>query len=442
MRTLFRIFLVAAFNLMNIDALNAQWIQRNSGTSAMLSDVVMLNTVTAIAVGKNGSILETTNAGETWVDVSLPLSYGGYWNAISFFDSVNGVIVGDNSVVFTTPNGGKSWLWHYIPGGQKCLSALCIGPGSIYVGADSGWVYNTSDAGRTWTAEKISTRPIRSLFRYRGPTIIGVSQYALTPYSLCTQYVIPPPSWGEQILPNFGGLGSAAYDAEFCNGGGAGFIVGVQGDLRSAPTILRKSMSDTSWREVSTGFLRDGTLLGVSAPSANVVYVCGSNGMIYKSPNGGDTWLDQTVQKTRNVNAIFFYDEKHGFAVGDSGLIFYTSNGGLTGVGDRENFPPAKYVLEQNYPNPFNPSTTVSYTLPKTASVSLRIFNALGQEVASLIDERKEAGYYQVTWNANVPSGIYFYRLQARQIDGGQARPTDGGQAGEYVETKKMILLR
>ncbi len=427
MKTLFRILLMTIFTLANVNTLNAQWILQNSGVNATLSDVVMLDTVTAIAVGRNGSILETTNAGESWLDVSLPLSYGGQWNAISFFDSVNGVIVGDNGTVFTTPNRGKSWLWHYIPGGQKCLSALHVGPNSVYVGADSGWVYNTSDTGRTWTAEKISTWPIRSLFVYHGPTFIGVSKYALTPYSLCTQYVIPPPSWNEKILPNFQGLGSAAFDAEFCNGGGAGFIVGVQGDLRSAPTILRKSMFDTVWHEVSTGILRDGTLFNVSTPSANVIYVCGGNGMIYKSSNGGDTWLDQTVPTARNVNAIFFYDEKHGFAVGDSGLILYTSNGGLTGVGDWEGFPPTNFMLEQNYPNPFNPSTNISFNLPSRSFVSLKVFDVLGKEVASIVSEILSAGNYSRQWNAaGMPSGVYFYRLQA----------------GSYIETKKLVLLR
>jgi hypothetical protein len=87
---------------------------------------------------------------------------------------------------------------------------------------------------------------------------------------------------------------------------------------------------------------------------------------------------------------------------------------------------PRLFLLSQNYPNPFNPTTTISYSLPKTAFVSLRIFNALGQEVASLVNEPKEPGQYQATWNANVPSGIYFYRLQA----------------GELMETKKMTLLR
>ena len=88
---------------------------------------------------------------------------------------------------------------------------------------------------------------------------------------------------------------------------------------------------------------------------------------------------------------------------------------------------PTTLELLQNYRNPFNPSTTIRYELPKAANVSLKIFNTLGQVVATLVNERMDAGYNQVQWNAsNVPSGIYFYRLQA----------------GEFLETKKMIVLR
>jgi photosystem II stability/assembly factor-like uncharacterized protein len=441
MKAIFGILVLTVSTLTSTSVLNAQWIQQNSGTTASLTDVVMLDSVTAIAVGRNGSIFRTPNAGATWLDVSLPLSYGGYWNAISFFDSTNGVIVGDGGVVMTTPNGGKGWLSHYIPGRRKCLSAICIAPGSFYVGADSGWVYNTSDTGRTWNAEKISEWPIRSLFAYRGPTIIGVSKYALTPYSLCTQYVIPPPSWNEKILPDFQGLGSAAFSGEFCNGGGAGFIVGVQGDLRSAPAIIRKSMSDTAWRTVSTGILRNGTLFGVSAPSATVIYVCGTQGMIFKSTNGGDTWAAATVPTTRNLNAIYFFDEKRGFAVGDSGLILHTSNGGVTSVGDREGHLPMVFALEQNYPNPFNPSTTIVFHLPERSFVSLKIFDMLGREVASLVSEEWPAGNYPVRWEAaTLPSGVYFYRLSARTLDESSRRPS--GQASAFVETKKLVLLR
>ena len=98
-----------------------------------------------------------------------------------------------------------------------------------------------------------------------------------------------------------------------------------------------------------------------------------------------------------------------------------------SGIAGENQELPATFFLSQNYPNPFNPSTIISYELPRVSNVTLRIFNALGQEVALLVNGQKEAGNYQTTWNAsNIPSGVYFYRLQA----------------GGYVETKKMVLLR
>ncbi|MFH1699798.1 MAG: T9SS type A sorting domain-containing protein [Candidatus Zixiibacteriota bacterium] len=93
---------------------------------------------------------------------------------------------------------------------------------------------------------------------------------------------------------------------------------------------------------------------------------------------------------------------------------------------------PYRFELSQNYPNPFNPVTTISYSLPRKSAVSIEIFNILGQKVKTLIDETKPAGDYQITWDGNdsngakVSTGIYFYRFQA----------------GDFVETKKMILLK
>jgi photosystem II stability/assembly factor-like uncharacterized protein len=421
------VHLLIAFSLIGLSSSHAQWIQQNSGMSAKMSDVVMLSASTAIAVGRDGSILRTTNAGTTWIDVAAPLSYIQPWSGLSFYDTTNGIVVGDHGAVLTTSNGGRNWIWHQVPEGRKCLSALHVGPGSVYVGADSGWMFNTSDTARTWRSEKISICPIRSVFSYRGPTILGVSKYALTPYSLCTQYVVPPPSWGQSILSGFQGLGSEAFDAEFCNGGGSGFIVGVQGDLRAAPTILRKTMSDTGWRSVPTGIYRDGSLLGVSAPSANVIYVCGSNGMMYRSSNGGDSWMDQTLTTRRNINAIFFFDETHGFAVGDSGLILHTTNGGLTSIGDQRGSLPTTYGLGQNYPNPFNPATNIEFRIVNYGFVSLKIYDLLGKEITALVSEALSPGCYSRRWNAEgLSGGVYFYRLQA----------------GSYTETKRLLLLK
>ena len=407
---------------------DAQWIQQNSGTSQRLTDVVMLDTATAIAVGHDYTILRTTDAGTTWNDGPGPPAFVMTWNGISFFDAAHGIIVGDHGNCLTTSNGGISWMRRFIPAVQNhCLSALCIGPAGFFAGDDSGYVYFSSDTGSTWTTEKISVWPIRSLFTYRGPTTMGAPILALTPYSLCTRDLNPPFAWSEAILTNFQGLGSEAADADFCNRGGAGFIVGVHGDWRAAPTIVRKPLGDTAWNDIPIDIMRDGILLGVSAPSENVIFACGSSGMIFKSSDGGDSWIDQSRPTSRTINAIFFYDETHGVAVGDSGLILFTSNGGVTVIEVPEDPFPAKFTLEQNYPNPFNPGTTISFTLPSRSFVTLKVFDLVGREVATIASETLSAGNYTRQWHAEgVPTGVYFYRLTA----------------GSLGRTKKMLVLK
>jgi hypothetical protein len=88
---------------------------------------------------------------------------------------------------------------------------------------------------------------------------------------------------------------------------------------------------------------------------------------------------------------------------------------------------PAEYALTQNYPNPFNPSTTVEFALPQAGHVTLKVYNVLGEEAATLVAGDHAAGTFKATWDASgLPSGVYFYRLTA----------------GEYVQTKKMVLMR
>ena len=98
------------------------------------------------------------------------------------------------------------------------------------------------------------------------------------------------------------------------------------------------------------------------------------------------------------------------------------------GIGEKGNMSlPNRYMLEQNYPNPFNPVTTIGYALPKSGEVTLIVYNLRGKEIASLVDGKQPAGNHEVTWDAsNVASGIYFYQLQA----------------GDFVQTRKMVLLK
>jgi hypothetical protein len=88
---------------------------------------------------------------------------------------------------------------------------------------------------------------------------------------------------------------------------------------------------------------------------------------------------------------------------------------------------PNEYSLAQNYPNPFNPTTTIDYSIKSAGLVTLKIYDMLGTEVVSLVNELKDSGNYSVTFNAsNLPSGIYFYNLTS----------------GNFVATKKLIFLK
>ncbi len=103
-----------------------------------------------------------------------------------------------------------------------------------------------------------------------------------------------------------------------------------------------------------------------------------------------------------------------------------------TGVSEVIELMPSAFKLDQNYPNPFNPSTVISYTLPKSGNVEIKIYDSLGKEVRSLINEEKNAGKYNIMWDSRdnyggrVSSGIYFYTIRS----------------GSFAETKKMVLLK
>lgn len=108
-------------------------------------------------------------------------------------------------------------------------------------------------------------------------------------------------------------------------------------------------------------------------------------------------------------------------------------NGVLTSAQEATNLIPDHYFISQNYPNPFNPSTVIEYGLPAKSIVRLQIFNILGQRVATLYNGEESAGYQKLQWNADVSTGIYFYRIDATSVDD----PTK-----HFVDTKKMLLLR
>jgi hypothetical protein len=141
---------------------------------------------------------------------------------------------------------------------------------------------------------------------------------------------------------------------------------------------------------------------------------------LYSDTSAIDNWLTVTGQTSFGDWVISDADDAGALPVENDPII----------TGD--------YELLQNYPNPFNPSTKIQFQVSSRTQVTLKVYDVLGNEVATLVNEEKPAGNYEVEFNPvsrnrNLASGIYFYQLKATPI---------GGQAGEFIQTKKMIYLK
>jgi len=166
-----------------------------------------------------------------------------------------------------------------------------------------------------------------------------------------------------------------------------------------------------------------------SVDSSGAIFASFSNfssggGGIYFTTDGGSSWTYAGLDSL-TVNQLVSYGDST-FVSTTNGLYVLTRNSIGTGV-RKSVAPPALFSLDQNYPNPFNPATNLHFTIGTPQSVTLKVYDVLGREVATLVNGKMSAGNYIVPWNAsNSSSGVYFYRLKA----------------GSFVETKKMVLMK
>ncbi len=163
------------------------------------------------------------------------------------------------------------------------------------------------------------------------------------------------------------------------------------------------------------------------APS-NVWFSSGKK--LFFSSDSAKTWTDGGLSLSIPwIRDIVFVNKKIGWALSDNALYKTENNAGLVTSVDNKNSIPTKFYLSQNYPNPFNPSTVINYQLSTFSYVTLKVYDLLGREVATLVDDYKQAGYYNSQFsitNKKLSSGVYYYTLKA----------------GNYVETKKMVLMK
>jgi hypothetical protein len=152
-----------------------------------------------------------------------------------------------------------------------------------------------------------------------------------------------------------------------------------------------------------------------------------------KISGGSDSDIGNSVQQTTDGGYIIAGITKS-FGAGGQDVWQIKTTPDASDIEQNAEIMPIDFFLAQNFPNPFNPSTKIRYDIPKTSLTSLKVYDVLGNEIITLVNEEKPAGNYEVEFDApGLPSGVYFYRLQAVPI---------GRQAGSFVETKKMVLMK
>jgi len=346
------------------------WNLQNSTTNIGLSSVFALNEKKIWALGW-GIILKTSNGGENWKTQEYQSGSHSAHRAITFIDSLKGWIVGGyfdvGGWILHTNDGGETWVDQtpgYIPR-LFDVSFVDANRGWVVAGGgsmlDVGAIYHTDDGGVTWTSQlEDQTRGIKSIF--------FLDQH--TGWAAGDDWILHTEDSGET------------------------WIIQSEGNEIYPVDIF---------------FIDD-----------HIGWTCGITGKVFYTYDGGITWNMQYTGSNEFLQAIDFVDEKKGWVVGWSGSILKTVTGGPAVIKDKLTLKNTRqtYYIYPNYPNPFNNQTVISYVVTEIGFVKLSIYNILGKEIATLVNEIKFPGHHRAVWNGtdnrgrDMPSGVYLYRLK------------------------------
>ena len=351
--------------------------------------------------GGNAKVWKTTNGGLNWNVILTTGGTAGFIDAIcfsrtnpliGFIESDPPAGVGTNYWLAKTTNGGVNWTITTPPGAPNeagSLNGLAVIDDQMY-GFGMG---NTAPARIRWTSNGGTTWSLAILSGLTGGYISG--------FAIKSDKTI--------MLAATGDAGSS-----------------------SLPVIGRSSDGGNNWTNVNTGSGLTGYCTIKWVYGTNVCYITGgtgTNGNVRRSTDGGVSWSTQTtdgVQNLVHMELVYSGGLVYGYAISSGGLLIKLVESPV-GIDPDNQTIPVEYKLNQNYPNPFNPSTTIKYSLPKASQVTLKIYDALGNEVRSIVDKYEQAGNYVERFDGSeLASGVYFYKLNA----------------GDYTETKKMSLVK
>jgi len=407
--------LLFIFIFLIISYTNAQWIQQNSNLSVDLRSISFINVNTGWIIGENGTIIKTTNGGTTWDSLNSGTTQN--LRSVKFVNENLGWIVGTDDILQTT-NGGSNWTFQ--------TSTPTTLNDVDFLNGFTGWavgtvgrILYTTNGGTNWEQQTSGT-----MEHFLSADFIDSSKGWCVGSNGSIYYT---QTQGQFWAQQNSGTTQDLYSVDFINAN-TGFTVGYNG------TIIKTTNGGTNWELKNSGTTRD--LFGIHFFDSSKGWCVGSSGRTFYTQTQAEFWAEHNTGVNKTLNDIQFpggmkeYDDFSqgviGYIAGDGGTILKTTDGGLF-VNSNNNSIPDEFTLQQNYPNPFNPSTTITFDLPKSGFVSLIIYDVLGREVSILLNRKLTAGSYIGKWNAEeYNSGVYFYRLTA----------------GDYVETRKMLLVK
>jgi hypothetical protein len=351
-----------------------------------------------------GGCYITTDNGNSWQITGLT----GYRLQSLEKQATGTFIAGGPDGIFRSTDNGVNWSPLITGANPNQLAAIIAGvPNYFFAAIGPTGVFRSYDDGVSWSTSGLTGIPITSLSSDAGGSI-----YACTPQGLyrTTNNGVP---WTQ--LPITSGIDTAVS-----------FIRAGSRLIAATNAFIYYSNDEgATWTpSISTAEAGNVRMFGIH--NIGEVFAATSKG-VYESADSGLTWsVINTGMPSTNVVSIGF--DKQGYVyAGSADLGIFRSTQIISGIHNVLTRPPASYALHQNYPNPFNPSTKISFDLPRRDFIVLKIFNLLGEEVTTLVNDYRNAGTYTVEFNAGgLSSGIYFSRLTL----------------GSYSEQRKMLLIR
>ena len=385
--------------------------------------------------GVYGKILKTTDGGSSWIE-QLP---SGPWNFfwLSSIQAVSDqVVYAAGAEIYKTTNGGNLWSklnpigdWHF-------NTLFFLDENTGFIGNQQGdnpfyypgKIYKTTNGGNSWNNVFTASNSIQSIF------FINNSEGWAVGYENPIYKTTDGGNTWQDITSN-----NQCLESVFFIDSNIGWAVGYsQSGMTREGVIIKSLDGGYNWNIVyiSQEHLFNSVFFNDSLNG----YVVGYEGVILSTTDGGISWINQFDNTPKGLYDIFFINDNTGWVVGEDGIILKTTTGGVTFVEEEKtDETPREFFLSQNYPNPFNPITKISWQSPINSWQTLKIYDVLGNIVATLVNEYRPAGNYKVDFNAfNLPSGVYFYQLRVDPSPSSQK-----GQAGQvFVETKKFLFLK